>query len=175
MQLQNIPPELSQDSDSSSNINWMKEQRADPNLTVIIKLIESGQLQKRKLHWKDTPEVKSLLIIRESLKLVKDILYRKTYTDNSSSKKIPWQLVVPKAFRSRALAGCHNDVGHQGRMRTLSLLRERLFWPGMQTEAKQHVLKCTRCLRRKTHPHVAPLQPIHVTQPLVSSHGLLIS
>ena len=43
-----IPPELSQDSDSSSNINWMKEQRADPNLTVIIKLIESGQLQKRK-------------------------------------------------------------------------------------------------------------------------------
>ena len=122
-----IPLELSQDSDSSSNIDWMKEQRADPNLTVIIKLIESGQLQKRKLHGKDTPEVKSLLRIRKSLKLIKDILYRKTYTDNSSSKKIQWQLVVPKAFRSRALAGCHDDVGHQGRMRTLSLLRERFF------------------------------------------------
>ena len=38
-------PELSLDSDSSSNIDWMKEQRADPNLTVIIKLIEYGQLQ----------------------------------------------------------------------------------------------------------------------------------
>ena len=83
-----IPPELSLDSDSSSNIDWMKEQRADPNLTVIIKLIESGQLQKRKLHGKDSPEVKSLLRIRKSLKLVKDILYRKTYTDNSSSKRI---------------------------------------------------------------------------------------
>ena len=165
-----IPPELSQDSDSSSNINWMKEQRADPNLTVIIKLIESGQLQKRKQHGKDTPEVKSLLRIRKSLKLVKDILYRKTYTDNSSSKKIQWQLVVPKAYRSRALAGCHDDVGHQGRMRTLSLLRERFFWPGMQTEAIQHVLKCTRCLRRKTPSHVAPLQPIHVTQPLELVH-----
>ena len=79
-------------------------------------------------------------------------------------------MVVPKAFRSRALAGCHNDVGHQGRMRTLSLLRERFFWPGMQTEAIQHVLKCTRCLRRKTPPHVAPLQPIHVTQPLELVH-----
>ena len=165
-----IPPELSQDSDSSSNINWMKEQRADPNMTVIIKLIESGQLQKRKLHGKDTPEVKSLLRIRKSLKLVKDILYRKTYTDNSSSKKIQWQLVVPKAYRSRALAGCHDDVGHQGRMRTLSLLRERFFWPGMQTEAMQHVLRCTRCLRRKTPSHVAPLQPIHVTQPLELVH-----
>ena len=165
-----IPPELSQDSDSSSNINWMKEQRADPNLTVIIKLIESGQLQKRKQHGKDTPEVKSLLRIRKSLKLVKDILYRKTYTDNSSSKKVQWQLVVPKAYRSRALAGCHNDVGHQGRMRTLSLLRERFYWPGMQTEAMQHVQQCTRCLRRKTPSHVAPLQPIHVTQPLELVH-----
>ena len=145
-----IPPELSLDSDSSSNIDWMKEQRADPNLTVIIKLIESR--------------------IRKSLKLVKDILYRKTYTDNSSSKRILWQLVVPKAYRSRALAGCHDDVGHQGRMRTLSLLRERFFWPGMQTEAIQHVLKCTRCLRKKTPSHVAPLQPIHVTQPLELVH-----
>ena len=165
-----IPPELNQDSDSSSNINWMKEQRADPNLTVIIKLIESGQLQKRKQHGKDTPEVKSLLRIRKSLKLVKDILYRKTYTDNSSSKKVQWQLVVPKAYRSRALAGCHDDVGHQGRMRTLSLLRERFYWPGMQTEAMQHVQQCTRCLRRKTPSHVAPLQPIHVTQPLELVH-----
>ena len=165
-----IPPELSQDSDSSSNINWMKEQRADPNLTVIIKLIESGQLQKRKQHGKDTSEVKSLLRIRKSLKLVKDILYRKAYIDNSSSKKIQWQLVVPKAFRSRALAGCHDDVGYQGRMRTLSLLRERFFWPGMQSEAMQHVMKCTRCLRRKTPSHVAPLQPIHVTQPLELVH-----
>ena len=58
----------------------------------------------------------------------------------------------------------------QGRMRTLSLLRERFFWPGMQTEAMQHVMKCTRCLRRKTPSHVAPLQPIHVTQPLELVH-----
>ena len=165
-----IPPELSQDSDSSSKIDWIKEQRADPNLTVIIKLIESGQLQKRKQHGKDTPEVKSLPRIRKSLKLVKDILYRKTYTDNSSSKKVQWQLVVPKAYRSRALVGCHDDVGHQGRMRTLSLLRERFYWPGMQTEAMQHVQQCTRCLRRKTPSHVAPLQPMHVTQPLELVH-----
>ena len=64
----------------------MKEQRADPNLTVIIKLIESGQLQEKKTTWERYSEVRSLLRIRKSLKLVKDILYRKTYTDNSSSK-----------------------------------------------------------------------------------------
>ena len=120
-----IPTELNLNSESE--IDWMKEQRADPNLSVIIKLIESGQLQKRKLHGKDSPEVKSLLRIRKGLKLVKDILYRKSYSDNSSSKKVMWQLVFPKAHRSRALTGCHDDVGHQGRMRTLSLFRERFF------------------------------------------------
>ena len=40
----------------------------------------------------------------------------------------------------------------------------------MQAQAMQHVLKCTRCLRRKTPSHVAPLQPIHVTQPLELVH-----
>ena len=116
-----IPTELNLDSSPSSEIDWMKEQRADSNLRVIIKLIESGQLQKMKLHGKDSPDVKSLLRIRKGLKLVKDTLYRKSYSDNSSSKKVLWQLVVPKAHRSRALAGCHDEVGHQGRMRTLSL------------------------------------------------------
>ena len=170
-----IPEELKRDSVPSSTLDWVKLQRADPNLSIIIKLIESDQLFKRKLHKKDSPEVKALLRIRKSLKLTKDILYRKSYSDNSSSKKVLWQLVVPKAFRARALAGCHDDVGHQGRIRTLSLLRERFFWPGMQEEATQHVVNCPRCLRRKTTPQVAPLQPIYVTQPLgVGPHGLFV-
>ena len=153
-----------------SNINWTKEQRLDPNLGVIIKMIESGQLTKRKLQGKDSSEVKSFLRNKKSLKLVKDVLYRKSYSDNSTSKKTLWQLVVPKLFRERALLGCHDYVGHQGILRTLSLLRERFYWPGMQEEATQHVLKCTRCLRRKTPPQVAPLQPILVTQPLELVH-----
>ena len=97
-------------------------------------------------------------------------MYRKSYSDNSTSKKTLWQLIVPKLFRERALLGCHDDVGHQGMLRTLSLLRERFYWPGMQEEATQHILKCSRCLRRKTPPQVAPLQPILVTQPLELVH-----
>ena len=40
----------------------------------------------------------------------------------------------------------------------------------MQTEATQYLLNCTRCLRRKTPPQVAPLQPIYVTKPLELVH-----
>ena len=165
-----IPTELNKDTGRLSDINWTKEQRLDPNLGVIIRLIESGQLTKRKLQGKDSSEAISFLRNKKSLKFVKDVLYRKSYSDNSTSKKTLWQLVVPKLFRERALLGCHDDVGHQGILRTLSLLRERFYWPGMQEEATQHVLKCSRCLRRKTPPQVAPLQPILVTQPLELVH-----
>ena len=165
-----IPTELDKDTGNLSGINWSKEQRLDPNLGVIIRLIESKQLTKRKLQGKDSSEVKSLLRNRKNLKLVKDVLYRKSYSDNSTSKKTLWQLIVPKLFRERALLDCHDDVGHQGILRTLSLLRERFYWPGMQEEATQHILKCSRCLRRKTPPQVAPLQPILVTQPLELVH-----
>ena len=97
-------------------------------------------------------------------------MFRKSYTDNTSSKKIIWQLVVPKTHRHKAILGCHDDIGHQGRVRTLSLLRERFFWPGMQVEATQHIAKCSRCLKRKSTPQVAPLQPILVSQPLELVH-----
>ena len=165
-----IPDELDVENNSTTALDWVQLQRADPHLSVIIKLIESDQLIKRKLHRKDSSEVKALLRIRKRLKLSKDILYRKSYTDNSSSRKILWQLVIPKAYRARALACCHDDGGHQGRMRTISLLKERCFWPGMQEEATQYVLKFSRCLRRKTTPQVAPLQSIYVIQPLVFIH-----
>ena len=165
-----IPTELDKNTSKLSNMNWMKEQRLDPNLGVIIRLIESGQLFKRKLQGKDSTELKSFLRNKRCLKLVKDVLYRKSYSDNSTTKKTLWQLVVPKHFRERALFGCHDDVGHQGILRTLSLLRERFYWPGMQEEATQYVMHCSRCLRRKTPPQVAPLQPILVTQPLELVH-----
>ena len=125
-----IPTELGKDTGKLSNINWTKEQRLQ-NLGVIIKMIESRQLTKRKLQGKDSSEVKSFLRNKKSLKLVKDVLYRKSYSDNSTSKKTLWQLVVPKFFRERALLGCHDDVGHQGIVRALSLLREKFYWPGM--------------------------------------------
>ena len=165
-----IPTELDKNTGSLYGINWSKDQRLDPNLGVIIRLIESKQLAKRKLQGKDSSEVKSFLRNRKNLKLIKDVLYRKSYSDNSTSKKTLWQLIVPKLFRERALLGCHNDVGHQGMLRTLSLLRERFYWPGMQEEATQHILKCSRCLRRKAPSQVTLLQPILVTQPLELVH-----
>ena len=164
-----VPKELISDSNEPS-LDWFKLQRADPSLATIIHLMESDQLYKRKPYKKDSADIKSLLRIKKSLVLTKGILFRKSFTDNTSSKKIIWQLVIPKSHRHQAILGCHDEVGHQGRVRTMSLLRERFFWPNMQVEATQHIAKCSRCLKRKSTPQVAPLQPILVSQPLELVH-----
>ena len=80
-----IPDELNVNNNSTTALDWVKLQKTDPNWSVIIKLIESDQLFKRKLHRKDSPEVKALLRIKKNLKLSKTNLYRKSYSDNSSS------------------------------------------------------------------------------------------
>ena len=143
------------EADALSRISWPKV--LDGTDTVDVE---------NKPYKKDSADVKSLLRIKKSLVLTKGILFRKSFTDNTSSKKIIWQLVIPKTHRHKAILGCHDELGHQGRVRTLSLLRERFFWPSMQVEATQHIAKCSRCLKRKSTPQVAPLQPILVSQPL---------
>ena len=93
--------------------------------------------------------------MKGQLKLIKCVLYRKTILDNSSERKPRFQLIVPNHMTTRTLKGCHNQVG-QGIVRTLSLLRERFYWPGMHKEATLYVNKCQICLKRKVTPDVAP-------------------
>ena len=45
----------------------------------------------------------------------------------------------------------HDDVGHQGRDRTTLLIKQRFFWPGMDSYIKSKVKACDRCIRRKTN------------------------
>ena len=68
------------------------------------------------------------------------------------------------------LNSCHDQVGHQGIVRTLSLLRERFYWPGMHKQATLYVNKCQNCLKRKSIPDVASLQPIIASHPMELVH-----
>ena len=49
------------------------------------------------------------------------------------------QLVLPESFRMQALKGCHDDLGHLGVERTLDLLRDWFYWPGMTEDATRHI------------------------------------
>ena len=103
-----------------------------------------------------------MLKIFSRLKLVRGVLYRETQVD--SEKNL---LVLPSCFIEQVLTGLHNDMGHPGKDRTLSLLRDRFYWPGMTSDTDAWITNCGRCIRRKTRTDVrAPLVNITSHYPL---------
>jgi hypothetical protein len=77
------------------------------------------------------------------------------------------QLVLPAAHIPTVLQALHDDMGHLGKDRTLSLLQDRLYWPGMYKDTKSWIEQCGRCLRRKTPTNQrAPLVLIVTSSPL---------
>ena len=112
-------------------------------------------------------ELKALIRIKKQLVLKQGVLYRRTTQVN---RKTRLQLVLPPSFRTKAIEGCHDQVGHLGRDRVLELLRDRFYWPGMHTDVASYINSCPRCFRRKSQPDQAPLLNMEVNQPLELIH-----
>ena len=64
----------------------------------------------------------------EKLHITDGILQR-TVTDNISGEKFD-QLIIPSTHRSLILPSLHDEMGNQGRDRTISLIRDRFYWYG---------------------------------------------
>ena len=69
-----------------------------------------------------------------------------------------------------ALNGCHRDAGHQGNKRTLSLVTDRFWWPGVQEAAENIVHDCKRCQAYGGIESKAPMVSLKVTAPLQLMH-----
>ena len=66
------------------------------------------------------------------------------------------------------LKGIHDSAGHQGQFRSLSLARQRFFWPHIDGDVKDYVRRCQRCVISKTADPEgrAPLESIKTSAPL---------
>ena len=73
------------------------------------------------------------------------------------------QHILPPAFREDVFEALHDDLWHQGRDRTTSLIKQRFFWPGMDTYIANKVASCERCIRRKAGPDRSKLDIITST------------
>ena len=80
------------------------------------------------------------------------------------------QFVLPKKYWHKALETCHDNVGHLGIERMLSLLRDRFYWLNMAQDVEIYVKSCPRCLRLKRLPEKANLNPIEATRPMELVH-----
>ena len=146
-----------------SSVDWAKEQLKDPYVARLISLVDSGIFPQKDELKTEHPDVIKYLRHWKNLSLENGILYRHTIINNERIK----QLILPSHYRDLALTHLHDEVGHQGQDRTLSLVRSRFFWPGLEADVEHKVRNCERCIKRKTIPRPsAELLNIVSTQPM---------
>ena len=99
----------------------------------------------------------------DRMKMRNGVLCRDTKVDD----QIKEQIVLPASLIPEVLRYLHNRMGHPGRDKTLSLVRDRFFWPGMTRDIEDWIKGCKRCLLRKSpDTDRAPLHNIVTYQPL---------
>ena len=149
-----------------TSLEWSQAQMQESAISHIIQAIQTKTLDTIKYKQDMSSDLKAFLRIRKKFKLKQSVLYKKTHVHD----KAKLQLVLPHLYKSKAMAGCHDLVGHLGQDRVLKLLKDRLFWPGMHMDVASYINSCPRCIRRKTQPDTAPLHNIEATQPLELVH-----
>ena len=97
------------------------------------------------------------------LVLENDILYRK-YTEEDKNSSI-LQAVVPTTERRMVLKFCHDleTAGHLGVTKTLSRIRQKYYWPGLQADTRAYIAGCEKCSRRK-HPQMKKKAPMTLVE-----------
>ena len=71
--------------------------------------------------------------------------------DNFADGTHFYQAVVPRNSRRLVLQYCHDikTAGHLGIKKTLSRVRQRFYWPGLDSDVKSYIAGCTACMKRK--------------------------
>lgn len=145
---------------SFSHKELVSAQRQDMTINELIKLKET----KTTVTDKDRQNADGLVrrLMREWGKLViqGDLLYRE-----AGGRR---QLVLPAEYRALVLKHLHNDMGHLGAERVISLARDRFYWPFMKKDIEAYITRQCPCIKQKkptTHVR-APMGNISTSAPL---------
>ena len=80
----------------------------------------------------DRKAVSAYVKSKDQLIMKNGLLYRQS--KQGQTQETVLQFVVPQIHRNAALDGCIREAAHQGQSRSLSLMQERFWWPGMACE-----------------------------------------
>lgn len=128
-------------------------QHADPVLQEV--LVFWGQKQRPNPRERRHISPPALAIVRQWSRLVEQdgVLCRRAFRPDGA--EAVFQVLLPAVLKPEVMAQVHQGHGHQGVERTLELLRQRCYWPGMSSDVAQWCRKCERCQVSKDTPTAA--------------------
>ena len=60
-------------------------------------------------------------------------------------------MVLPQALTGAVLQLAHEELGHNGRPRTYSLIKRHYYWKGLKPMVNKHVQTCKLCQEHNKH------------------------
>ena len=149
---------------STKTLDWEKEQKEDADIARAIVLVSAGVKPTERERRKESPGLLRLLSLWSNLVVKNGILFKEKQSDGEQDRRI----IVPTNKQMEVLKMSHDDMGHLGRDKTLSIASDRFYWVGLTKDIEDYIKRCPRCLRAKAPhlPHRAPLCSITTTRPL---------
>ena len=147
-----------------ASVDWSAEQDRDSDTVRVKKLVAKGTRLSERQRKAESPVALRLLSYWDTLSVRDGVLFRTSKINGSMVHRV----VIPAQKQQECLCLIHDDMGHLGRDKTLSIAQERFFWVGMTRDIEQKVKTCKRCLCAKAPnlPDKAPLVNIVTSRPL---------
>ncbi len=147
------------------SVDWSTEQYKDSDLQKVMDMVKRGVKPTDRQRRRQPTGVMRLLSHWKKLVVKEDILY--LVSANHAGEKF-LRLVIPHHMQDAVLRMAHDDLGHPGRDRTLSIAQERFYWVGIGKSIDQKLKSCRRCLcaKGKSLPDRASLVNIVTSRPL---------
>lgn len=148
-----------------SSLDMLKLQQADLIIQELCSFREQKRLPTPEERKRLSPAVMTLLRQWDRLVERDGVLYRQVFRPDGAEEV--FQVVLPAAMKEQVLTEVHQKHGHQGVERTLELLRQRCYWPGMSTDVTDWCQKCERCQVAKANvpPARSPMGHLFASRP----------
>ena len=156
-----------------TNLDWVESQRRDLVIPTVINWIKWPSGDKRTLA-ESLAGVASgynkhfYAACQKEFILHDNLLYLQVTPINSQD--LAPVFVVPADDQQAAIDACHRTAGHQGQDCTLSLMKERFWWPGMSQALLRAIATCGRCIQYEAKGQLPLMQPIICTEAMELVH-----
>ena len=137
-----------------SHEDLVRLQQSDPLISRFLRLWRRGGRPGGRQLKRESSALRALVKRWDRIEVRNNILYVRSHDPVEGDS---YQLLLPTELQPTILEALHNQAGHQGRERTLALIRRRCFWPGMAAAVEKWCRNCERCTVSKAPtPTVRP-------------------